>query len=55
MEHSVGKEAAGWSHTKICGQRLDVQVEASDEMHSSGVGTGTRAVQYLCQQHGQWD
>ncbi|GAB0208016.1 cAMP-dependent protein kinase inhibitor alpha [Grus japonensis] len=44
MDHSVDKELAGWSHSKSCGQRLHVQVENSDEWHSSGVGTGTRAL-----------
>ena len=38
MDHSVGKELAGWSHSRSCGQRLDVQAESSDEWHSSGVG-----------------
>ena len=32
---------AGWSHSKTCGQRLNVQVEISDKWLSSGVGTGT--------------
>jgi len=27
MEHSVDKEVAEWSHSKSCGQRLDVKVE----------------------------
>ncbi|GAB0208151.1 cAMP-dependent protein kinase inhibitor alpha [Grus japonensis] len=44
MDHSVDKELAGWSHSKSCGQRLNVQVENSDEWRSSGVGTGTRAL-----------
>ncbi|GAB0210116.1 hypothetical protein GRJ2_003477400 [Grus japonensis] len=43
MDHSVDKELAGWSHSKSCGQRLNVQVENRDEWCSSGVGTGTRA------------
>jgi len=44
MDHLVDKELAGWSHSKSCSQLLDVQVEASDEWHSSGVGIGTSAV-----------
>ncbi|GAB0209942.1 cAMP-dependent protein kinase inhibitor alpha [Grus japonensis] len=40
MDHSVDKELAGWSHSKSCGQRLNVQVENSDEWHSSGVPQG---------------
>ncbi|GAB0209863.1 hypothetical protein GRJ2_003452000 [Grus japonensis] len=39
-----GKDMAGWSHSKNCGQRLNVQVEISDEWCSSGVSTGTRAL-----------
>lgn len=35
---------AGWSHSKSSGQWLDVQVEASVERRSSGVGIGTGAV-----------
>ncbi|PKU31706.1 rna-directed dna polymerase from mobile element jockey-like [Limosa lapponica baueri] len=32
-------------HTqRVCGQRLDVQLEMSDEWHSSGVGVGTSTV-----------
>ncbi|GAB0179363.1 mitochondrial enolase superfamily member 1 [Grus japonensis] len=34
---------------KSCGQWLNVQVETSDEWHSSGIGTGTGTVQHLCQ------
>ncbi|GAB0176696.1 hypothetical protein GRJ2_000134800 [Grus japonensis] len=33
-----------WSHSKSCGQQLNVQVETSDEWCSSGVGTGTGTV-----------
>ncbi|GAB0178366.1 mitochondrial enolase superfamily member 1 [Grus japonensis] len=44
MDHSVDKELAGWSHSKSCGQRLNVQVENSDEWRSSGVSIGTGAV-----------
>ncbi|GAB0176117.1 cAMP-dependent protein kinase inhibitor alpha [Grus japonensis] len=36
MDHAVDKELAGWSHSKSCGQQLDVQVEISDEWLSSG-------------------
>ncbi|GAB0210211.1 mitochondrial enolase superfamily member 1 [Grus japonensis] len=51
----MDKKLAGWSHSKSCGQWFDVQVEISNEWHSSGVGTGTGTVQHLCQRHGQWD
>ncbi|GAB0203214.1 hypothetical protein GRJ2_002787000 [Grus japonensis] len=44
MDHSVDKKLAGWSHSKSCGQRLNVQVENSDEWRSSGVGIGTSTV-----------
>ncbi|GAB0199702.1 serine/threonine-protein kinase SIK2 [Grus japonensis] len=37
MDHLVDEELAGWSHSKSCGQQLDVQVETSDEWRSSGV------------------
>ncbi|GAB0208658.1 cAMP-dependent protein kinase inhibitor alpha [Grus japonensis] len=40
----VDKELAGRSHSKSCGQRLNVQVENGDEWCSSGVGTGTRTL-----------
>ncbi|GAB0188303.1 mitochondrial enolase superfamily member 1 [Grus japonensis] len=53
--HTVDKELAGWSHSKNCGQQLNVQVENGDKWCSSGVGTGTSTVQHLCQRHGQWD
>ncbi|GAB0178428.1 mitochondrial enolase superfamily member 1 [Grus japonensis] len=36
MDHSVDKELAGWSHSKSCGQQLNVQVENGDEWRSSG-------------------
>ena len=49
MDHLVDKELAGWSHSKSCGQRLNVQVETSDTVVSSGVSTGTSTVQHLCQ------
>ncbi|GAB0203770.1 cAMP-dependent protein kinase inhibitor alpha [Grus japonensis] len=39
MDHSVAKELAGWSHSKNCGQQLNVQVEISDEC-SSGCRLG---------------
>ena len=42
--HSVDKKLAGWLHSKSCGQWLDVQVETSDEQHSSRFGIGTDAV-----------
>ncbi|PKU31465.1 pol- hypothetical protein [Limosa lapponica baueri] len=38
MDHSVDKELARWLHSKDCGQRLNVQVETSDEWCSSGTG-----------------
>jgi len=44
IDHLVDKELAGWSHSRSCGQQLDVQVETSDEWCSSGVGVGTVAV-----------
>lgn len=34
----------GWSHSKSCSQCLDVQVEISDEWHSSVVSINTGAV-----------
>jgi len=34
---------------------LDVEVEKGEEWHSSGVNTGTGAVQHLHWQHGQRD
>jgi len=42
-------------NTKSYSQRLDVQVETSDEWCASGVGTGAGVVSYLSQQHEQWD
>ena len=44
MDHLVDEELAGWLHSKSCSQRLDVQVETSDEWCSSGVGIVTGAV-----------
>jgi len=41
MGQSVDKELAGWSYSKSCGPWLTVQVETSDEWHSSVVGIGT--------------
>ncbi|GAB0184731.1 hypothetical protein GRJ2_000938400 [Grus japonensis] len=35
------KELVEWSHSKSCGQKLDVRVETSDEWRSSGVSVGT--------------
>jgi len=40
MGHLVGKELAGWSHSKGCGQRFNVQGETSDEWRSSAVRIG---------------
>ncbi|PKU41856.1 hypothetical protein llap_7831 [Limosa lapponica baueri] len=42
-DHSVSKELAGQSHSKACSERLDIQVETSDEWCFSGVSTGTGA------------
>jgi len=39
MDHLVDKELVGWSHSKSCGQWLNVQVETRDEWHFSGVST----------------
>ena len=44
MDQLGDKELAGWLHLKSCGQWLNVQVETSNEWHSSGAGTGTGAV-----------
>jgi len=54
MDNSVENELAAWLHSKNCGQWLDIQVETSDEWHSSRFGIGTRAAGHLSQQHGQW-
>jgi len=35
---------AGWSRSKSCSKWLNVQVETSDEWHSSGVGTRQTAL-----------
>jgi len=43
-DYSVDKELAGWSHSKSCGQWLDVQVETNDKWHSSVVCIGTGAI-----------
>lgn len=37
MDHSVDKELVGWSHSRSCGQWLDVQVKASDKCFSGSV------------------
>ncbi|PKU42602.1 rna-directed dna polymerase from mobile element jockey-like [Limosa lapponica baueri] len=37
MDHLVDQELAGWPHSKCCGQRLNVQVEASDKWCSAGL------------------
>jgi len=44
MDHLVDKELARWTHSKSYSQRLDVQVETSDEWCASGVGTGAGVV-----------
>jgi len=43
MDCLVDKELAERLHATSCGQRIDVQVETSDEWHSLGVSTGTSA------------
>lgn len=54
-DHSLDKELFGWPHSNSCGQWLNIQVEISDHWCSSGVGTGTGSVKYLCRQRGWWD
>ncbi|GAB0190132.1 mitochondrial enolase superfamily member 1 [Grus japonensis] len=49
MDHLVDKELAGWSHSKSCGQQLNVQVENGNEWCSSGISTGTGTVQHAIQ------
>jgi len=46
LNESMILSGIGWmvALTKSCGQRLGVQVETSDEWHSSGAGIGTSAV-----------
>jgi len=46
MDHLVDKELAECLHSKGCGQWFGVQEESTDEWHSSGVSTGTGAVQH---------
>lgn len=36
------------------GQCLDVKVESSEDLCSSGVSTGARTIQNFCWRHGQW-
>ena len=43
MDHLMDKELAGWSHSKSCGQWLDVRVVTSAKWHSSVVSIGTGA------------
>jgi len=49
LDRLVDKELVGWSQAKGSGQRLNVQMETSDEWSPSGVCTGTGAVQYIHQ------
>jgi len=44
MDHSLDKELARWMHSKSYNQRLNVQVEISDQWCASGVGVGASAV-----------
>lgn len=39
LDLSMAQEMAGWLHSRSCGQRLDVQVEISNERWPSGTGT----------------
>lgn len=41
------KELAGWSHSKSCGQQLDVQVESNNEQCCERISTGTRALVFV--------
>jgi len=45
MDNTVDKELPGWSHSKSCDQRLNVQAETSDDWKSSGIGIAT---DHLC-------
>lgn len=42
-------------NSKGCSQQINVQVETNEECLSSGVSSGTSAVEHTCWQHGQWD
>lgn len=53
MDHSLNKDWVGWLYLESCNQWLSIQMQNSDEQGFSGDGTGARAVQYLCWQHGQ--
>ena len=44
MDPSVDKVLAEWLYSKSCAQRLDVQVQNSDEWCSSEVSTGTGTI-----------
>ena len=44
MKHSLDKGLAGGSHSESCGQWLNVQVEAGDEWHSSGINVETNVI-----------
>lgn len=53
LDHWVGEWLPWRSHSEGCGQWFNVQVESSGEWCPSGVATGTRAAQHLCQWHAQ--
>lgn len=49
----MGKKLAGQSHSKSFDKSLNVQVETSDDLHSSGVSIGTGVIDQLCWRHRQ--
>jgi len=49
MDYLVDKEWVGWSQPDGCGQRLYVQVEASNEWCPLGVNIGISALHHLDQ------
>jgi len=49
----VDKKLSGWSHSKCCGQWLDVQVETSDECCPRVSVLGPVLLKIFCQQCGQ--
>ena len=44
MDHLLGKELAGWSHSENCDQQFSVYVETSDEWFSSGIAVGISVI-----------